>query len=146
MAEPVGVSFRGETDDRIEITLLCRAQSDIEDFADGNWLSALIEVRAGGFRGDVAATLRAEELHAFDAAARELYRTLKGQAAFRTMEEQLEIVLISDGWGHIEVTGFVRDGIEKANRLEFRFTIDQTFLKRSLRALARVTAAFPVVG
>jgi hypothetical protein len=62
-----------------------------EDFWDGNWISATIDVAVGGFRGRVSGNLRNEEFVRFRDQIRMIYESLRGQAHFRTMEDWIGI-------------------------------------------------------
>jgi hypothetical protein len=44
------------------------------------------------------------------------------------MEEWTALLLVGDGRGHIEATGFVVDALGDGNRLSFRLGFDQTHL------------------
>ena len=145
-AQELTLTVRGAGGDRYEIAVGFRSQSDVEDFDDGNWLACAVRVKAGGFRGDVAVSLRAEEFRRFRDELRRLNATLTGAATFETMEEWTAVRLVGDGRGHIEASGFLVDGFADANRLAFRLDFDQTELARMLRELDAVLSAFPVVG
>ena len=73
---PPSLTICGDGGDRLEITLMYRAHGEVADFDDGNWLEAAVKIQAGGFFGNAAVTLRAEEFRAFRNQVRELYRVL----------------------------------------------------------------------
>jgi len=52
------------------------------DYWDGNWVNCTVSVRAGGFRGEYIASLRAEEFTAFRADLERLHRDLGGAGGF----------------------------------------------------------------
>jgi hypothetical protein len=58
--EELTLTVRDDGGDYYEITIGFRTQTDVDDFSDGNWLACRVRVNAGGFRGEVAVSLRAE--------------------------------------------------------------------------------------
>ena len=58
---------------------------------DDNWIIIRISVVVGGFTGTVGATIITEELVTFHEKLRVLYDTLKGEAKFTTLEQQLAL-------------------------------------------------------
>jgi hypothetical protein len=109
-------------------------------------VSCYLSVRAGGFRGTVAADLRTEEFVLFRDSVRRVHAELRGEAVFQTMEGWLEIHLIGDGVGHFKIEGEVRDSPGTGNTLTFHLSCDQSDLPKVLRDLDALVAAFPVVG
>src|SRR5262249_55665334 len=117
-----------------------------DDYWDGNWVSAAVDVQAGGFHGSVEGDLRAEELSKFLQQLAGLQKSLDGTAQFETMERWLSIRVTGDGRGHMLVRCVIRDqpGIE--NKLECRLATYQTFTQATVAALAAAVQASPVVG
>ena len=146
------IAIRCEGSDFLTINILGRSHPACPDFWDGNWVRAVVEVSAGGFRGEVSGDLRAEELAAFAEQLARLQETLRGEAAFETMEGWLSIRAIGDGRGHVEFACVVRDlasisnTVATGNTLECVLATDQTFTRSTVAELIAVVQEFPVVG
>jgi hypothetical protein len=113
----------------------------------GSWVSGTITVRAGGFSGTITANLQAEDFVLFRDAVRRVHAELRGEAVFMTMEDQLELQLIGDGVGPLEIEGKVSDRAGwTGNTLTFHLSCDQSDLPPLLRDLDGLVAAFSVVG
>jgi hypothetical protein len=136
-------SFGESENERIEIDVHGYERPAVGDSDDDNWLSVMISVKAGGFRGKAGASFITSELSAFLDELCVLLETLKGSAEFTTMEEQLSLHLEGDGKGHIELRGEVRDESGFRNRLHFTLQFDQSQLSASIRELRKVVLAFP---
>ena len=114
-------SFGQSARERIEIDVPRCERAPVDDY---HWLTVQIRVQAGGFHGDVAASILADDLARFLAQLRPLYESLSGSAEFSTMEDQLSLHLVGDGNGHIALTGEVADRAGDGNRLHFRLHFD----------------------
>jgi hypothetical protein len=110
--------------------------------SDG-WLPSLISVQAGGFHGEFSSDLDSWAFARFVQEVRDLHRTLKGTATFTTYEKQLELALVGDGLGHVEVKAEAMDYAGTGNKLVFRLHIDQTELPTLMRDLDAIVAAYP---
>lgn len=146
LGEPPVVLLGRATSAYLRIEVLRRTHPTATDYWDGNWVSAHVRVRAGGFDGRADGEFRTEELLAFREQLGRLHATLKGEAVFATMEEWLHLRLVGDGRGHIVVKAVVRDAPGIGNRLEFALALDQTDLPMVISALDRVCAAYPVIS
>jgi hypothetical protein len=114
------------------------------EYHDDNWVVVAVSVSAGAFSGNFHATFVTDEFVTFRSQLRELYRTLNGEAAFTTLEEQLRLNLVGNGRGGITLTGEAFDEAGTGNCLTFEFAIDQTYLVRTLEGLDQIVATFPV--
>jgi hypothetical protein len=141
-----GIAIRCEGGEFLTITLLGRSHPDASDELDGNWITATVEVRAGGFHGSVGGHLRAEELAAFHDALARLQESTRGTAEFATMEGWLSIRVVGDGRGHVECRCVIRDEPGAGNTLDCVLATDQTFTRSTVADLARAVQAFPVLG
>jgi hypothetical protein len=137
-------SFGQAEQERIEVDVLGYERAATGEYWDDNWLSVLITVRAGGFRGKADAAIQTSELVKFTSELEPLYESLNGSAEFETMEEQLSMKLVGDGKGHIEFQGELVDQAGVGNRLHFTLHFDQSQLGSSIRELKRVLAQYPV--
>jgi hypothetical protein len=118
-------------EERLSVTVLSRAAKE-EGY---DWVSARASIDVGGFRGDVALTITLSDMVRFAGQLRPVYETLKGQAEFRTIEDQLFLKLTIDHLGHVSVGGHLRDQAGIGNKLEFKLELDQSFLKGTLAEL-----------
>jgi hypothetical protein len=139
-------SFGQSTEERIEVGVHGYERAPVGEYWDDNWLRVEIRVRAGGFRGKVAAAIMTSELIGFLSELGSLLQTLSGSAESETLEKQLSLRLAGDGKGHVELRGEVADQAGVGNRLHFALQFDQSQLRASICELERVVAEFPVRG
>ncbi len=141
------VSVGHRDGDHVSIRVLGRVHAGADDFWDGNWLMTPVEVVIGGFRGDVGASLRAEELQGFREALERIYGSLQGDAVLRSMEGWLLLRVTPDRSGKLMVAGQVTDRPGSGNELSFKINgLDQSYLPEIIEALAEAEVFFPVVG
>ena len=114
------------------------------EFYDDNWLTSKVEIAAGSFSGSFSLSLTTQDFSSFLEQLEPLYNTLQGKAKFATMEGQIEFSLSGNGRGGIEVSGQVMDQAGIGNRLEFNFSIDQTYIPSALNELRGITKQFPI--
>lgn len=74
-----------------------------------------------------------------------LHATLRGEAAFETLEAWFSLRLVGDGVGHITARGFLHDAPGVGNRLEFALKLDQTDLPAVLAGLDDACRKYPAV-
>jgi hypothetical protein len=117
-----------------------------QNYYDGNWVNADIEIDAGGFRGRYGACLRAEELKDFRDAVARLYSFDSKEAKFKTMEGQLSIDVTGDSLGHFTADCEAVDQAGIGNRLNFTLSFDQTEIPAILNGLDAVVKEYPVIG
>jgi hypothetical protein len=139
-------SFGQSEQERVEVDVLRYERPLTGDDWDDNWLTVEISVQAGGFRGKVVAAIITSELQKFLSELRPLYEKLSGSVKFETMEGQLDLQLVGDGKGHIELHGELADQAGIGNRLHFSLQFDQSQLGVSIRELEKVTTQFPARG
>ncbi|MEP6559473.1 MAG: hypothetical protein ABJD68_00155 [Nakamurella sp.] len=125
-----------------------RMHEGFSDYWDGNWLLTQISGEVNGFRFDVAAALRSDEIKRFRQGVEQLSEAGSGQARLSSMEEWIDLVLTGDGSGRLEVTAFISGSRRhRRNPPRFVFEIDgQSFLPALLAELAVVESRFPVLG
>jgi hypothetical protein len=119
-------SFGQSTEERIEVGVHGYERAPVGEYWDDNWLRVEIRVRAGGFRGKVAAAIMTSELIGFLSELGSLLQTLSGSAESETLEKQLSLRLAGDGKGHVELRGEVADQAGVGNRLHFALQFDQS--------------------
>ena len=140
------IRIGGERAEFLAITILGRNRPDCEDYWDGNWVGASVEVAAGGFRGEVSGDLRTEELAAFHSELRTARRVPGRGCPISTLEEWFSLAITGDGHGHMELSCEVRDQPGVGNTLAFRLALDQTYLRPMVDQLGRAVSDLPVVG
>jgi hypothetical protein len=118
--------------DQLRIRVVRRMDPSAEDYWDGNWLDTRIRVAVGRFHADINASLRADELAAFDARLKRLHQSLTGEALLESMEEWIRLSVAIDRTGHLYVRGEVADSAGARNRLAFCIDdLDQAICRRS---------------
>ena len=137
-------SLGGNQHERIEVEVFGYERAPVGDYYDDNWLRVRVSVSAGAFSGSYDASFLTGELFGFHDQLKTLYSTLRGEAVFSTLEEQLSLDLRGDGRGEIIVRGIAIDVLGDGNRLEFDLTLDQTYLQGTLEELRRILEVFPV--
>jgi hypothetical protein len=140
------IHFGGEQAEFLTLTVHGRSSPDASDYWDGNWLSCTAVVSAGAFHGTLDSLLRNEDLARFLHRLEGLTERLSGEAVFDTLDGWLDVRLIGDGRGHVEVRGQLVDAPASGNSLEFRFCLDQTYLTPLAAQLRAVLDLFPVIG
>ncbi|MEP1080088.1 hypothetical protein NDI52_32500 [Leptolyngbya sp. PL-A3] len=140
-------SFRISGDDSEYLSVKVAGRSHAaQDYWDGNWLNADIEIDAGAFRGRYGAYLRAEELLSFRDAITRLYSFDSKEARFETMERQLSINIAGDSLGHFTAKCEAVDQAGIGNRLSFSLSFDQTEIPAMLKGLDAIVREYPVIG
>jgi hypothetical protein len=142
------LAFRigGSDDDHVIVRPSRRLFPELNDYWDGNWICATVDIAAGSFRGEFEGQFRNEEFVRFRDQLRVLYERIKGGARLETLEGQLAISVEGDGKGHFHAACVALDQPGIGNRLTFGLDFDQTELPDILRGLDATCAAFPVVG
>jgi hypothetical protein len=130
--------------ERIEVEVLAYERARSGEYHDDNWLRVNVSISAGAFSGRFHAAFLTDELVRFRDQIQTLYRTLQGEASFRTLEEQLSLRLTGNGRGEIGVRGVAVDIPGTGNRLEFELMLDQSYLQSTLGSLNEVIDQFPV--
>ena len=140
-----GFRIGGNDSEYLDVKITGRTHP-AQDYWDGNWVNAEIEIDAGGFRGRYGAYLRVEELKSFRDAVARLYSADSKEAKFETMEEQLSIDIVGDGLGHFSADCEALDRAGSGNRLVFSLSFDQTEIPQILKGLDALTREYLVIG
>lgn len=147
----MGHSFRlGNEKEHLMVEVLAREHPDKSDYWDGNWLTAVVDVASGAFRGNYHAALRAEEFVHF----RDQLETLTEDreappAEFESMEPWLRFAVNrSEKHGHVHVSGRAQTEpfFDSHNIFYFVIELDQDLLAATLDQLGELIDEFPVVG
>ena len=142
----IGFRIGRDTSEYLSVQITGRSHPGSQDYWDGNWVNADIEIDAGGFHGRYGAYLRAEELKDFRNALSLLYSFDSKEAKFETMEEQLSIHITGNGLGHYTAECEALDQAGIGNRLIFSLEFDQTEIPEMLKALDAFVKEYPVKG
>jgi hypothetical protein len=142
----IGFRIGKEDSQYLSVQITSRSYPSSQDYWDGNWVNAVIEIDLGSFRGRYSAYLRAEELKGFHNALSNLYSFHAQEAKFETMEEQLSIRIVGDGLGHFTAECEALDQTGIGNRLRFSLEFDQTDIPSILKGLDGVVEKYPIKG
>jgi hypothetical protein len=108
------------------------------------WLRSIVEVEVGAFRASYPCHFDGGAFQRFAAELRVLHSSLKGKATFSSYEGQLELELVGDGLGHLQVKGEAMDVAGTGNTLSFRLGgMDQTELPELFRDVEAIWSAYP---
>jgi hypothetical protein len=137
-------SIGGSQQNNVTVEVVSYERPASGEYHDDNWVNVAVSVSAGAFSGSFRATFITDEFVAFRSELRELYKTLKGEATFTTLEGQLRLNLEGNGRGGVTLKGEALDQSGMGNCLTFEFAIDQTYLLSTLEGLDQIIAEFPV--
>ena len=141
----IAFSLGGSERERVAVEVASYERGPLTgDYHDDNWLSVTVTVCVGAFAGVFSASFLTDEFVAFRAQLQTLHATLRGEAEFTTLEEQLFLKLIGNGRGQVSLKGRALDRAGYGNRLEFELEIDQTHLAVAIRDLDALIERFPV--
>ena len=100
-----------------------------------DWISARATIDVGGFHGVTQLMITLADLIRFRDNIRRLYKELKGEAEFTTIEQQISFTVTTDRLGHMNVSGYLADDPSFGNKLTYSIGIDQTFLQKTISEL-----------
>ena len=95
----VAFAIGGATHERVEVEILAYERAAVGDSDDDNWLSVQVSVSAGAFSASYPAMFRTEEIVQFRDQVEVLYQSLRGEAKFFTLDDQLSLQLTGNGRG-----------------------------------------------
>jgi hypothetical protein len=137
-------SLGGSEHERVAVEVANYERAPTGDYHDDNWLSVTVTVSVGAFGGTFPASFLTEEFVAFRNELKKLHETLRGDAKFTTLEDQLSLDLSCNGRGQIFLKGYALDRAGDGNRIEFQLQMDQTYLTGATRELDAIIEKFPV--
>ena len=112
---------------------------------DAEWLNAEVDFQLNGFAAQFEFSLRLGELVSFYEELQVFYSTLKGNAKLESIEDNVSLLLNTDGLGHVLVDGTLRDTSYRI-KTSFQMETDQTYLSDIIRdcreILDKLGAAF----
>jgi len=132
--------------DHIILEILRRQYPESNDFWDGNWLVAHVEIRGGGVRGRFETEIRTEEIAEFLAALARLERTPDATAGLKPIEPTISIEIARDkGEGYVARCEAGRASASpRPPSFSIRFGSEE--LPRLVRELDEIMREYPVVG
>src|SRR5688572_5132492 len=98
-----------ESGDHLSMRVLRRLHPGAVDDVEAGWLVCPVHVHVGGFSGDVAITLRVEELHRFGEALRAVRDGLRRSAVLESVEEWIDLTVARETDGSLTATGHLAD-------------------------------------
>lgn len=99
-----------------------------KQLADYEWIETTVEIKSGCFNGKVKLSIILDDVFRFLKQIELMYRDLKGEAEFSTIEDQVFFSLNINKLGLVSIEGYVRDNFNNFNELKFAIESDQTFL------------------
>lgn len=137
----------GRKRERIAIDVLRRLYPKAEDYSDGNWVDAQIDVSVGVWRGTYHASLHVDEFIDFRKQLETMHATLQGVARFDPMEPWLELTVTAESSGLLSVTGTACHNFSSGTRLEFELeSMDQSHIPAMLSQLRDIEREIPLRG
>jgi hypothetical protein len=109
-----------ESGDHLSLQVLRRLHARPVDDDAASWLVCPAHVHVGGFSGDVAITLRVEELHRFGEALRAVRAGTRRSAVLESVEQWIDLTVVRDSDGSLTATGHLADAPGTGSRLRFR--------------------------
>ncbi len=98
-----------------------------KEYGEG-WLQAMIYFDQDGFTAGFKISLMLNDLYAFIDQLKPFQKSLTGQAVFCNIEDNINLILSTDGLGHIAVNGTLRHTNNPDLKTSFVIHTDQTFL------------------
>jgi hypothetical protein len=130
--------------DRVLIRVVGRKHPQAAESSDGNWLVSPITVQVGGFVGQIAAGLRAEELVRFREGLEHVAAHGSGTAVLNSIEEWLSLAVVLEPSGVLSISGAAADQPGIGNTLHFTLPpIDGSLLGRLVEDLRACERAYP---
>jgi|GEM_PF-4921620 len=96
------------------------------------WLTTTVCFDYKDFSARFPIYLMLNDIYPFFEQLEVLNKDLKGEANFTTIEGNIDLKLLTDGLGHIEINGKIRHGSDYSLETSFIIPSDQTFLNALL--------------
>lgn len=133
--------IKGESSE-INVSILKRSNSAAEDFWDGNWLDAKIEMHVRGFNCVYGTSLRVDDFERFYEDVLALNSGTKQNAEFMTMEEGFYLHLQVEPNGVVICRGKAKDDL--GNSMEFKFESDLMLIEYLIEEVKMILKAYPL--
>lgn len=102
------------------------------------WLSANVKFDYKNFSANFRISLMLNDFYPFRDELVKLNDSLTGKANFKTIEDNVDITLIGNGLGHIQIIGMLRHDPVYELALQFDLLSDQTFLAGLLKECDKI--------
>ena len=133
-----------KSSNHIQIDVQNYERASSEDSYDSNWLTCSVSVSCGAWIGrNFSVSLQTSDFKMFLDGVLKLNVSLKGEATFSTIEEQLDFKMVGNGLGKIEIKGQAMSSHDPYCALQFNFEIDQTYLRQIEKQLQQIISVFP---
>ncbi len=126
----------------IKINVFEYQNSKIDFDIDDIWIQVIVKVKAGAFSGQFKTDLNTLDFINFEKELNHLYNKLKGIANFYSLEEQIVIKVIGDGFGRMNAECTVMDSAGMGNTVKFEIDFDQTHIPKILIQLRKIIQSF----
>jgi len=110
---------------------------------DPEWLVAQADYNQNGFAAKFEFSIMLGELASFTKQIQVLFSSLKGKARFANIEDNINLVFSTDGLGHINIEGTLRDSSYTV-KTNFLIISDQTFLQDIINGCIQVLNRYGV--
>jgi hypothetical protein len=94
---------------------------------DGEWLICLAKFNYDGFEAKFKFSSMRGDFAVFAEQLKQFYKTLKGFAHYRSIEDNVCFDFSTDGVGHVDIEGYLRHRSYEV-KISFLIRSDQTFL------------------
>ncbi len=94
---------------------------------DIEWLEGALDFNLKGFKSQFKFSLILGEFIAFFEELKKFNSTLKGEAMFSNIEDNIKLIFSTDGIGHVTIDGILNDPTHSV-RTSFLIESNQTFL------------------
>lgn len=139
----IKVKLLGDNGAFIEINIVARENPYSDDYWDGNWLKANIEISVAGFSADYSSNLRVDELQSFYDSLTNMVDLHTYKAELITMEQGLNLFCNANSRGQVVCCGKAK---HKRNQLDFEFDTDIPTIQAWLNGIAVVLRQYPLIG
>ena len=111
--------------------------------SDANWLSCIVEVRAGPFAGRFQAAVTTGDFAAFEEQLNGLLRNSMDKARFETDEDCIRFEITTNSRGAVKISGTAKSLNTDAATLSFTLQSDQSALVGVMAAVRSTIDSFP---
>ena len=105
--------------------------------SDDEWLVCMADFQYDGFKASVKFSAMLGDFCAFSEQLEPFYKSLRGQAKFHSIEDNVYFELSTDGLGHVNIEGYLRHNNYEV-KTSFLIYSDQTFLPETLHACRQI--------
>jgi hypothetical protein len=106
------------------------------------WLIAMVNFNDNGFTANFKISLMLNDLYAFIDQLKPLQKSLKGNAVFSNIEDNVIVKLSTDGIGHIDMDAVLRHSYNPDLKILFVINSDQTFLPELISECNQILAYY----